>query len=244
MLKKFPVGIQSFSEIRTGGYYYVDKTLFVKKLVDEGKFYLLSRPRRFGKSLSLDTLRQAFLGQRELFEELFLEKNWDWSQTYPVIYISFGAGVIKTTEELLETQQIILNEYAEKFDIKLQHRFIKDRFFELIKKLYKIKGKVVVFIDEYDKPILDNLGNKEVAIEICEALKNFYLVLKDTDVHLKFVFITGVSKFSKVSLFPGINNLNDITLDAEYATICGYTQKSKGCSKRAFERNSESCRKI
>ncbi len=223
---KFPIGIQSFEKIRTEGYYYVDKTHFVKKLVDSGTYFFLSRPRRFGKSLFLDTLRQAFLARKDLFEGLYLENHWDWTKTYPVIYISFGAGVHKTKEELLETQNIILNEHAEEYKVSLKLRFVKDRFFELIKKLYqKYNSKVVVLVDEYDKPILDNIENTEVAIEMRESLKNFYSVLKDADPYLKFVFITGVSKFSKVSIFSGLNNLNDITIDKDYATICGYTQE-------------------
>ncbi len=225
-MRKLPIGIQSFVEIRTEGYYYVDKTRFVQKLLDEGKYYFLSRPRRFGKSLFLDTLRQAFLGNKELFTGLYLENHWDWAKKYPVIYISFGAGVIQDVEELVETQRIILEEHAEDYQVVLVYKNIKDRFLELIKKLYKRYGqKVVVLIDEYDKPILDNIDRKELAIEIREALKNFYSVIKDADPYLKFCFITGVSKFSKVSLFSGLNNLEDISLSESYATICGYTQE-------------------
>ncbi|HFC98626.1 MAG TPA: hypothetical protein ENJ40_09280 [Thermosulfurimonas dismutans] len=225
-MKKLPVGIQSFEVIRSENYYYVDKTPFVKKLVDEGKFYFLARPRRFGKSLFLDTLRQAFLARRELFEGLYLENHWDWSTRYPVIHISFGAGVHKSVEELTETQNILLKDHAENYGIKLENRFVKDRFLELIKKLYhKYNCPVVILIDEYDKPILDNIENRELAIEIRENLKNLYSVLKDADPFLKLVFITGVSKFSKVSLFSGLNNLEDLTLHPDYSTICGYTQE-------------------
>ena len=224
--KKLPIGIQSFEYLRSEPHYYVDKTNFVKKLIDEGKYYFLSRPRRFGKSLFLDTLRQAFLGKRELFNGLFLEDNWNWQKKHPVIYISFGAGVHRTVEELTETQNVILLEHGREYGIELYYRNVKDKFMELIKKLNeKFNKKTVVLIDEYDKPILDNIDKREVAIEIREALKNFYSVLKDADAHLKFVFITGVSKFSKVSLFSGLNNLEDITISREYATICGYTQK-------------------
>ena len=226
MPRKLPVGIQSFEVIRSEDYYYVDKTPFVKKLVDEGKYYFLSRPRRFGKSLFLDTLRQAFLGKRELFEGLYLERHWDWSRKYPVVHISFGAGVIKSPEILLKTLESILNEHGEDWGISLTEEIINIRFYQLIKKLCrKYNQKVVVLIDEYDKPIFDNIEDRETALTIREELKNFYSVLKEADPYLKFCFITGVSKFSKVSLFSGLNNLEDITLFPSYATICGYTQE-------------------
>ena len=226
-MKKLPVGIQSFVKIREDNFYYVDKTHFIRKLVDEGSgYFFLSRPRRFGKSLFLDTLRQAFLGKRKLFSGLFLENHWDWSASYPVIHISFGSGVHRSVEELVETQQIILSEHAEDYGLTLKHRFPKDRFMELIKALHKkYNRKVVILVDEYDKPILDNIERPETATDIREALKNFYSVIKDADPHLKFCFLTGVTKFSKVSLFSGLNNLKDLTLNPNYATICGYTQE-------------------
>ncbi len=225
-MKKLPIGIQSFEVIREENYYYVDKTRFVKKLFDEGKYYFLSRPRRFGKSLFLDTLRQAFLGRRELFEGLYLENFWNWEVKYPVIYISFGAGVIENEEELIKTIESILREHAEDEDISLTEELYNKRFFELIRKLSrKYQRKVVVLVDEYDKPVLDIIEHGELALRIRDRLKNFYSVLKDADAYLKFVCIVGVSKFSKVSLFSGLNNLEDITLSPAYATICGYTQE-------------------
>ena len=225
-MKKLPIGIQSFEVIRTEGYYYVDKTIFVEKLVSGGKYYFLSRPRRFGKSLFLDTLRQAFLGKRELFKGLYLENHWDWDRCYPVVYISFGAGVHRDVEELRITEEEILEAHARKYKLTLTRPSIKGKFLELIEMLCEEHNeKVVVLIDEYDKPILDNIEHPEVARETREELKNFYSVLKDADPYLKFVFITGVSKFSKVSLFSGLNNLNDITIHPRYATICGYTQE-------------------
>ncbi len=226
-MKKLPVGIQSFEKIRTDNFYYVDKTPFVKKLVDEGGgYFFLSRPRRFGKSLFLDTLRQAFLGKRELFRGLFLENNWDWSRKYPVVYISFGSGVIRSRDELQLKIETILEKNAHFYKEKLSKPLISDRFDELILRLNeKYNQKVVVLIDEYDKPILDNIDKPELAVEIREELKNFYSVLKDADPYLKFCFLTGVTKFSKVSIFSGLNNLKDITFHPGYATICGYTQK-------------------
>ncbi|HHI96837.1 MAG TPA: hypothetical protein ENJ96_03200 [Thermodesulfatator atlanticus] len=227
MPRKLPVGIQSFEVIRTEDYYYVDKTPFVKKLVDEGKYYFLSRPRRFGKSLFLDTLRQAFLGKRELFEGLFLENNWEWSKIYPVIYISFGAGVVEGVEDLLDSIFFILERNQENLGLNCKStKNYRNCFHEIIiRAAEKFSQRVVVLVDEYDKPILDRIEDRETAIAIREKLKNFYAVLKDADPYLKFCFITGVSKFSKVSLFSGLNNLEDITLSPSYATICGYTQE-------------------
>ncbi len=226
-MRKLPIGIQSFVSMRTENYYYVDKTPFVKRLADEGKYYFLSRPRRFGKSLFLDTLRQAFLGKKDLFEGLYLEKNWDWERRYPVIYISFGSGVIRNIEELILTEKEILRKHIRRYDLgNIEAETIKGQFGEIIERLSeKFNTGVVILIDEYDKPILDNIENKEIAREIREELKNFYSVIKDADEYVKFCFITGVSKFSKVSLFSGLNNLRDITIDEAYATICGYTQE-------------------
>ncbi len=222
---KLPIGIQSFEEIRRGGYYYVDKTRFVKELVDNGKYYFLSRPRRFGKSLFLDTLRCAFEGRRELFEGLFLEHNWNWEEKYPVIRFDFAEQKVKTAEELEEFLNFKINENAKRLGIQIESKRYYTAFMELIRKTAEVKKKqVVLLIDEYDKPILDNIEDREKAKEIREVLKGFYQIIKPADPYLKFVFLTGVSKFSKVSLFSGLNNLNDITLDAEYNEICGYTQ--------------------
>ena len=227
MAKKLPIGIQSFEKIRTDNFYYVDKTLYIVKLVEEGSgWYFLSRPRRFGKSLFLDTLRQAFLGKKELFEGLYLENNWDWEKSYPVIHIDFAEGVVDSTETLKEMINSTLNYHSEIYSVELKERLLNLRLKELIRRISdKYQSKVVVLIDEYDKPILDRIENKEVALELREVLKNFYGVLKPLDAYIKFVFITGVSKFSKVSLFSGLNQLQDITLNPDYSTICGYTQK-------------------
>ncbi|TYT76312.1 ATP-binding protein [Desulfobotulus mexicanus] len=227
-MKKLPIGIQSFEKIREnpGEYYYVDKSSFVKELcLQGGGYYFLSRPRRFGKSLFLDTLRQAFLGKKEYFKGLFLENNWDWNTSYPVIRISFGSGVFRSLEELKEAQEEILVRNCRDNGVSLPEApSLRGKFLDLIEKLHKTTQQpVVVLVDEYDKPILDCIENKELAVKIREELKNLYSVFKDADAHLKFVFITGVSKFSKVSLFSGLNNLNDITLDARYSHICGYT---------------------
>ncbi|NOQ37211.1 MAG: AAA family ATPase [Methylococcaceae bacterium] len=225
-MKKFPIGIQTFSELINENYYYIDKTPLISQLVEKGKYYFLSRPRRFGKSMLVSTLSSVFKGEQALFKDLYLEKNWDWSQQYPVIDLSFGRGVASSVEILNETFAAILNEIAENYDITLnQQSHSNNRFAELIHSLHKSTGqKVVVLVDEYDKPILDNIDKPEQALAMREALKNIYSVIKDSDKYIKFALLTGVSKFSKVGLFSGLNNLQDITLDSRYATLCGYTE--------------------
>jgi Holliday junction resolvase-like predicted endonuclease len=227
IMKKLPIGIQTFEKLIQEGFAYVDKTRFVEDLSKAGGgYYFLSRPRRFGKSLFLSTLKAAFEGKRDLFRGLYLEDNWDWEQANPVVHISFGAGVMRSLEELQTTFEEILYDHAIVHGIEYAKKSLKGRFAELIATLHAVTGqKVVVLIDEYDKPILDNIDKTDLAVEIREELKNYYSVLKDSDPYLRMVFITGVSKFSKVSLFSGLNNLKDITLDKRYSTLCGYTQQ-------------------
>ena len=223
-MKKLPIGIQSFDKIRSADFYYVDKTRYVHELTQKGQYYFLSRPRRFGKSLFLDTLKQAFTGKKEYFTGLFLEHHWDWDVCYPVINLSFGTGVIKRTADLETIIISLMDEVAQNYGIRIDGELLSLRFRELIIKLYnQHQQRVVILIDEYDKPILDNIEDPDLAREIRECLKNFYSVIKDCDHYLKFVFLTGISKFSKVSLFSVLNNLEDITLDPDYATICGYS---------------------
>ena len=225
-MKKLPIGIQTFQNIITENYCYVDKTQYVSRLVDEGKYYFLSRPRRFGKSLFLSTLKSAFSGQKELFQGLFLERHWDWEQKWPVIHISFGAGVCRSIEDIRISFDEILYDHTQEYGISLVKKSLKGKFAELIYLLSQQENQqVVILVDEYDKPILDNISDTQTAVEIREELKNIYSVIKDSDPYIKFVFITGVSKFSKVSLFSGLNNLNDITIESPYSAICGYTQK-------------------
>jgi hypothetical protein len=225
-MKKLPIGIQTFSQIIEEGYCYVDKTELIADLIKSDKYYFLSRPRRFGKSLLISTLKAAFSGQKELFAGLYLEKNHDWSIQYPVIHISLGRGVINQREILDMTIHSILRENASDYGVTLAETLPHLAFSELIQKLAKKYGhRVVVLVDEYDKPILDNIDHPDIAIEMREGLKNFYTIIKDSDEYIKFAFLTGVSKFSKVNLFSGLNNLKDITLDKRYATICGYTEE-------------------
>jgi hypothetical protein len=224
-MKKLPIGISTFAKIRENECYYIDKTDLIKRLVDHGEYYFLSRPRRFGKSLFLDTLKSAFEGKKELFKGLYLENNWNFNKKFPVLSISFGAGMLQSQKELDETFQGIFSGLKKKFDLDLSDISYKENFRETIHQLHeKFNEKVVILVDEYDKPILDNITDPATAALMRDNLKNFYSVIKDADAVIRFVFITGVSKFSKVSLFSGLNNLEDITLDANYSIICGYTQ--------------------
>ncbi len=225
--KKLPIGIQSLAEMIQGNYYYVDKTAYAHQLINEGKYYFLSRPRRFGKSLFLDTLKELFEGNQSLFKGLFIEDKWDWQTTYPVIHLSFGSGTVRNREELDRRITQLLSEIREDLELPENKALdIAGNFSDLIKQTSKkFSSKVVVLVDEYDKPILDNITNPETAIEAREGLKNLYSVLKDSDPYLHFCLLTGVSKFSKVSLFSGLNNLRDITLSSQYSGICGYTDQ-------------------
>jgi hypothetical protein len=223
-MKELPIGIQTFRDIIEGNYYYVDKTAFILKLA-KGKYYFLSRPRRFGKSLFLDTIKEAFSGNKELFKGLYIYGKWDWSKKHPIIKISFAIGTNNNSEKLRSTISFNLKNVAYDYKINLEEEELNLKFYELIRKLYeKYNEKVVILIDEYDKPILDAIENIEYAKENREILKDFYSVLKDADPYIKLAFLTGVSRFSKVSIFSGLNQLNDITLDPNFATICGYTQ--------------------
>jgi hypothetical protein len=222
--KHLPIGIQTFSEIRTEGHYYVDKTGFALDLIENGKAYFLSRPRRFGKSLLVDTIKELFEGNRALFTGLAAEHRWDWSKRHPVIVISLSDGVLQSRAELDQRFRELLQENQQRLGVTCTHTSLSGQLSQLIALAHQATGqRAVVLIDEYDKPLLDNISNRTVAAEVREGLKNLYSVLKGSDADLKFVLLTGVSKFSKVSIFSGLNNLRDITLDARYSAICGYT---------------------
>ena len=222
--KKLPIGIQTLREIREDGYYYVDKTPIALQLIGQGKYFFLSRPRRFGKSLFLDTLKELFEGNEALFKGLYAEKHWDWSVKFPVLRFSFGGGVIHSAQELQERLDSHLRRFEQEHGLTAQDSSAAERFRSLIQHLFEVTGqRVVVLVDEYDKPILDRIEDKEKALEIREGLKDFYSVIKDSDAYVRFAFLTGVSKFSKVSLFSGLNNLEDITIVPQYSAICGYT---------------------
>jgi len=223
-MKKLPIGISTLAEIRANDYVFIDKTRHVANLVSAGKYYFLSRPRRFGKSLFLDTLKQAFLGRKDLFTGLHLEHNWDWNKNYPVIHFDFGAGIVQSRYELDIKIGQFLDEYYNKYAIENIYEDISGRFSYLIRSIAENNPQLVILIDEYDKPILDNIINPAQAAEMRDGLKNLYSVIKSHDEYIKFVLMTGVSKFSKVSLFSGLNILDDISLNTNYADICGYTQ--------------------
>ncbi len=224
-MKKLPIGISTLAKMRQDGYTYVDKTHHVQRLVEASNYYFLSRPRRFGKSLLLDTLKQLFSANETLFQGLHIHPHWDWSVAYPVIHISFGSGVLKSPAELEQRTTEILQFNQEDLGVSCEKTSVSGRFTELIRKVQKkYQQKIVILIDEYDKPILDNITDPDTARIMREGLKNLYSAIKDNDAFIRFVFITGVSKFSKVSIFSGLNNLEDITLDENYSDICGYTQ--------------------
>ncbi|WPD21725.1 MAG: ATP-binding protein [Candidatus Electrothrix scaldis] len=224
--QKLPIGIQTFADIRTDNYCYVDKTPLIARLVEQGRFYFLSRPRRFGKSLLVDTIAQAFSGKKDLFQGLYLEDNWDWSVTHPVIKLDFTQGILESRNRLNQRVVRMLHLQAEEYNLSLASDSPDHCLEEMIVRLYRKSGQqVVVLVDEYDKPILDNITDAAKAAELREGLRNIYSVLKAQGAHLRFVLLTGVSKFSKVSLFSGLNNLEDITLDARFSGLCGYTQE-------------------
>ena len=217
--------MQTFREIRESNCYYVDKTAYVGRLLDEGKHYFLSRPRRFGKSLFLDTCKELFEGNEPLFEGLAIHDRWDWSVRHPVLRLSFGSGHFREPgylhEEVIDQLQIL----EEESEVVAHHDAAPARFRHLIRTLHQRAGRpVAILVDEYDKPILDALDAPEVARANRDFLRGLYAVVKDCDAHIRFSFITGVSKFSKVSLFSGLNNLKDITLNPRYSAICGYTE--------------------
>ena len=224
--RRLPIGIQTFRKIREDGCYYVDKTAFIGQLVDGGQHYFLSRPRRFGKSLLLDTIKELFEGNEALFQGLAIHDQWDWSIHRPVLRISFGSGQFSKPGELQARFREMLEPVGRSAGVSLEGATAAGSFTALIKALRESGGRrVAVLVDEYDKPILDALDVPEVAKANRDFLRGIYSVIKDCDECIKFTLLTGVSKFSKVSLFSGLNNLMDITLDPAYSAICGYRER-------------------
>jgi hypothetical protein len=225
-LRNLPIGRQYFASVRKDDAIYIDKTEYIYNLCSPAQSaYFLSRPRRFGKSLTIDTIHEIFSGNRALFEGLWIADKWDWSTTYPVIRMSFDA--IGHEGGLSEALQIKMHDIAETFGIELKKKLAGPLFKELIQKVAQKTGKqVVILIDEYDRPIIDYIDpyNLEAANKQRDILKQFFGILKDASNNIRFLFITGVSKFSKVSIFSDLNHLIDLTLNKKYAALCGYTQ--------------------
>ena len=225
-MKNLPLGIQEFEKLREENYLYIDKTQSIHNLITSGSYYFLTRPRRFGKSLLLTTIKEIYQGNKELFRDLWIEDKWDWTQQNPVIHIAFNS--IGHKDAGLE---IALNEevdwQANQLGLKLSQTGLARRFRELIEKTEEKYGKVVILIDEYDKPIIDYLGKEQLpqAYENQDILKSFYSGLKYLDGRIKSLIITGVSKFSKTGIFSELNNLTDISIDWRFASLLGYTQE-------------------
>ena len=221
-MKKLPVGIQNFSEIIEGGYVYADKTQYVHRLLNDAKYYFLSRPRRFGKSLLLDTIAEAFGGDKELFKGLYIYDSDHSFEKHPVLRFDMS-NIANDKPEILRGSLVTeLRKRAEYEDLDVLGDVPSDIFKSMIEALHnKYNKKVVVLIDEYDKPILDRLSSIETAEANRDVLRGFYGILKSMDQHLRFTFITGITKFTKTSVFSGLNNLRDITMSREYANICG-----------------------
>ncbi len=224
-MKKLPIGIQTFQKIRTDDYAYVDKTGIAVDLVERYQYVFLSRPRRFGKSLFLDTLHNLFEGRQELFAGLAAEKSYDWSKVYPVIRISFAEGNYRTPESLQRSVMSAVRKNAKRLGVSVESPEPSLCFAQLIEEVSEqYDSRVVILVDEYDKPILDNIDSPDMRHEAKDTLRDFYSSIKSNDEYIRFAFLTGVSKFSRVSVFSGINNIEDISLAPEFATICGYTQ--------------------
>jgi len=233
--RKLPIGVQSFKDLREKRFLYVDKTEYLSRLVNNGKVYFLSRPRRFGKSLFLSTLAAYFLGQKELFKGLYLEKAEEeaavqegreaW-QEYPVLYLDFNTGNYGASDDLTINLNNHLCKWEELYGSKPSEQNFPLRFAGLLERAYQQTGKqVVILVDEYDKPLLQTMGvNEELNEKYRNTLKAFYSVIKTCDQYIRFAFLTGVTKFSKISIFSDLNNLNDISLLPKYAGICGISQ--------------------
>ncbi len=223
---KYPIGIQTLSEIINNGYVYVDKTEYVYKMISTSKYFFLSRPRRFGKSLFVSTLEEYFSGNRELFKGLAIEKLEGKWESYPVLHLDFNVGDY-TQKGMLEIRlETFLSKAEKKYDVSASTLPIGIRFENLIQNIFEKTGKqVVILIDEYDKPLLHNIDNKEQFDKTRNALKAFYSVLKSQDRYIRFGFLTGVTRFGKVSVFSDLNNLNDISESPDYSGLCGITEK-------------------
>jgi hypothetical protein len=225
MMKKLPIGIQSFEDLRSNDYLYVDKTEIIHRMISTGKIYFLSRPRRFGKSLLISTLDALFKGKKKLFKGLYIYDKWNWSKKYPVVRLDWTQIDHSSLERMEISMTGYLNAIAMDYQITLTSQSASDCFRDLIRALKnKTKNKVVILIDEYDKPITSHLSDDKLE-DIQAAVHDFYQVMKGSDEYIRFILLTGVSKFSGLSIFSALNNPDDITLDENFVTICGYTQE-------------------
>ena len=222
----FPIGIQDFESLRNDGYVYVDKTALIYKLATTGRYYFLSRPRRFGKSLLISTMEAYFRGKRELFKGLAIEQlEKDWKE-YPILHIDLNSRRYENAESLRSELNKYLEIWERRYGDEFKDRALEERFFQIIAKAYEKTGqRVVILVDEYDKPMLQAIGDEELQDEYRNTLKAFYSVLKTQDRYIKFAFLTGVTKFGKVSVFSDLNNLDDISMDNRYIDICGITEQ-------------------
>ena len=223
---KFPIGIQNFEKIRREGYVYVDKTPWMWKMISEGSYYFLSRPRRFGKSLMVSTLEAFFLGQREWFKGLYVDTvEWDWQQ-YPIMHLDLNTNKYDTPEVLEIRLRTSLEEWEALYGGGNAELPLGMRFEAVIRRAFEKTGRqVVILVDEYDKPLLQAIGNETLQNEYRGTLKAFYGALKSCDRYIKFAFLTGVTKFGKVSVFSDLNNLIDLSLDHRYTGICGISEQ-------------------
>ncbi|MFA4045901.1 ATP-binding protein [Prevotella sp. PCHR] len=222
---KYPIGIQSFESLRNDGYVYVDKTALVYKLADTGRYYFLSRPRRFGKSLLISTLEAYFSGKKELFDGLAIEElEKDWTE-YPILHLDLNSRLYENADSLRFELNKHLELWERLYGSEFSDRALEERFYHVIMKAYEQTGqRVVILVDEYDKPMLQSIGNEALQDEYRNILKAFYSVLKTQDRYIRFAFLTGVTKFGKVSVFSDLNNLKDISMDERYIDICGITE--------------------
>lgn len=224
--RTYPIGIQSFEKLRKDGYLYVDKTALLYQMVKTGSYYFLSRPRRFGKSLLLSTLEAYFQGKRELFEGLAIEKlETEWKE-YPVLHLDLNTQEYKSIDSLRERLEIALHEWERIGGAEPVERSLSTRFEGVIKRICKKLGRrVVILIDEYDKPLLQAIGNPDLQEAYRSLLKSFYGALKSADASIQFALLTGVTKFGKISVFSDLNNLDDLSMRVPYAALCGITKE-------------------
>ena len=252
--QKYPIGIQSFEKIRKENFAYVDKTALVYRLANEGNYYFLSRPRRFGKSLLISTFEAYFLGQRELFEGLAIEKLEQKWTVFPVLHLDLNNQKYDTPESLLQILDVNVSYWEDRYGRNEKEATLSLRFAGVIRRAFEQSGqRVVILVDEYDKPLLQAIGNEALQAEYRATLKAFYSVLKTQDRYIRFGFLTGVTKFGKVSVFSDLNNLFDLSMDDRYQTLCGMTEEEIHANfddtlHRLAEHNrlsyEEACRKL